>query len=407
APGAAQDEDVTELTVMVSNVPSVNALKAVAAAYKEDTGITVSFLEVPSDQLSSKLILDGQSQQGAFDIVQYDQPAMASIVPAGGLLPLDDYIDGDEEWDKDDFAAALQDYARLDDVTYGVPLSTEPYVNFYRQDLYDEHGLTPASTWDEVDSNAKAVSDLGSGYYGFAGPFGPSAASERYFERLLANGGRVLDPETNEPLLDGDLATEVAKDFLDLAPYSPEIALSGVASDSATAFKQENVGQNINPSGWYGQLDDPEQSQASGNVGVAAVPLEDNGDEEAKNILKGWLIGINAHSTKQDAAWDFLSYALGKESVQHFIDAGAPVPGRTSTLENPEYNEQLPYLQYLAPTIEDGTSLPVIPEMPRINTEVSQTLNSLATSGGDVDRAMDDLNESVRRILVEGGTLEQ
>ena len=403
----AQIADPDEITVMVSNVPSAGALKAIAPLYREETGITVTFVEVPSDQLATKAVLDGQSKSGSFDIVQLDQPTLAQVVPAGGLQPLDRYLEEDTEYDIDDFSPALQEYSKFDGETYGLPLSTEPYVNFYRTDVFEELGLEAPTTWDEVDSSAEQVSALGDGYHGYAGPYGPAAAAERYFERLMQNGGRVLDPETNEPLLDTDFAKEILADFVALAEYTPEVALSGVASDSATAFQQESIGQNINPSGWYGRLDDPEASRAAGNVGVAAVPSEANGPYEPQNILKGWLIGVNASSTKQDAAWDFLAFALGKENVQSFIDEGAPVVGRTSTLTDPTFVEQLPYLEHLQPTIDSGAALPSLGEFPQISGEVSQAINSIVLEGADLDSTMDSVNESVWTLLEQGGALQK
>lgn len=407
AGGTEQSSEKPEkLVVMITNSPSAGALQASAPAFTEETGIEVEFVDVPYDQLGTKLVLAGQSNSSTFDIVQYDQPSLASVVPAGGLLALDDLIAADAGYDIDDFPDALQEYSKLDGVTYGVPFGTEPYVQFYRTDLYEQAGIQPATTWDEVNSNAKTVTALGGEVYGFDGPYGALGSGEPFFERLYASGGRLLDPDTFEPLLDSQLAKRVMKEYLELIPDTPEAAVAGHLGDSATQFTQFEIGLNIAPSGWWGTLTNPDASKAAGKVGVAAVPLSNDGDFEPKNILKGWLIGISKQSEYQQAAWDFLSFALGKDNVQTFIDAGAPLVGRTSTLTNTDYQEQLPYLQYLEPTIEDGTALPNIPEIPQIQTIVSQHISEIVTQGADVDTTMDDANKAVRDLLVDSGRLD-
>jgi multiple sugar transport system substrate-binding protein len=399
------DEKPDKLTVMITNSPSAGALQALAPAFTEESGIEVEFVDVPYDQLGTKLVLAGQSNTSTFDIAQFDGASLASNVPAGGLLPLDDLIAADSAYDLADFPESLQDYSKFDGKTYGVPLGTEPYVQFYRTDLYEQAGITPATTWTQLNENAKAVTALGAGTYGYAGPYGALGSGEPFTERLYASGGRVLDPDSQEPLLNSDLAKQVMAEYVALAPDSPEATISGHAGDSAIQFTQFPIGLDVAPSGWWGTLTDPEGSKATGNVGVAAVPLATEGDFEAKNILRGWLIGVSAQSQHQQAAWDFLSFALSKDNVQAFIDAGAPLVGRTSTLTNADYQEQLPYLEYLEPTIEDGTALPAIAEWPQIQGLISQHISLIVTQGAPVDSTMDDLNDAVRSLLIDAGRL--
>ncbi|MEN2741650.1 sugar ABC transporter substrate-binding protein [Microbacterium sp. X-17] len=403
---STQSTTASQLTVMVTNSPSATALQAIAPAYEKKTGTKIDFVTVSGDQLATKLVLSGKSKTATFDIAQFDQPQLASIVPAHALLPLDKYLTSDKTYDFSDFQKPLQEYTQIDGTSYGIPLSTEPYVNFYRTDLFDQAGLKAPTTWSEVDAAAKAISAAGG--YGFDGPYGPTLDSgPEYFERLLENGGRLLDPKSGEPLLDSKLAIDVMKDTIDLAKYSPPSTLAGTAGDSATAFTQQNVGQNIQPSGWYGTLDDPKSSKAVGKIGVAPVPSATVGPYQPANILKGWVIGINANTQHAAAAWNFLSFALGKDNVQKFIDAGAPVPGRTSTLQSTKYNGELPYLKYLLPSIQSGTTLPVIPELTQITVDVCQAMSKMANQGADVSSTMKSLNEQVKQLLVQDGRIKQ
>lgn len=135
------------------------------------------------------------------------------------------------------------------------------------------------------------------------------------------------------------------------------------------------------------------------------MPAGSGGPYPPVNILKGWLIGINPNSHYQQAAWNFLSFALGKQNVQAFINAGAPVPGRTSTLDSAKYNAELPYLKYLLPSIEQGTTLPTIPELTQITTDVCQAISAMANEHANVAATMKSLNNTVRQVLVQSGRL--
>ncbi|WP_344056092.1 ABC transporter substrate-binding protein, partial [Microbacterium lacus] len=311
APGVPQsEEEVTKLTVLVTDSPSATFLKEAGAEYTASTGIDVEFVSVPNAQLPTKMILAGQANQATFDIAQFDALTMPTIVPSGALQPLDTFIDADEAYDIDDFPDALQEYSKYEDVTYGVPLSTEPFVNFYRTDLFEELGLELPTTWEEVNEQAAEFSDAG--YYGYCGYWGPALSARAYTERLYSSGGRLLDPETNEPLLSTDFAKQVMEDYVALAPFSPESTYSSGQTGATTAFTQLDCAQMVAPSGWYGVLADPTSSNVADTFSAGLPPMSDGGDFEPKHILYGWLAGVSAQSPHQQGAWDFLSFALGK-----------------------------------------------------------------------------------------------
>lgn len=404
-PGVPQnDGPVTKLTVLVTDSPSANFLKAAAEGYTAETGIDIEFVSVPNAQLPTKIILAGQANQATFDIAQFDALTMPTIVPSGALQPLDSFIGADEAYDINDFPEALQEYSQYEDTTYGIPLSTEPFVNFYRTDLYDELGLETPTTWEELNEQAQQFSDAG--YFGYCGYFGPALSARAYTERLYASGGRLLDPETNEPLLDSDLAKQVMSDYIDLAQFSPESTYSSGQTGATTAFSQLDCAQMVAPSGWYGTLANPANSNVTETFATGAPPMSDEGDFEPLHLLYGWLIGVSAQSPQQQGAWDFLSYALGKDRLDTFLETGAPITGRTSFLEDASIVESYPVVEALPDGIEQATILPRIPELTEIMLRVSQTLSSIQSGQAELDPAMDQLNDDILAILIASGRVQ-
>ena len=104
----------------------------------------------------------------------------ALYVANGWIDPLDDFLGDasltDPAWfDADDIIPSWREAASSDGKLYGVPYDGEATVQFYRKDVYDQHGLKGAETFDEYVANAAAIHDpqnrlWGAALRGFAGP---------------------------------------------------------------------------------------------------------------------------------------------------------------------------------------------------------------------------------------------
>lgn len=399
---ASESDDATdELTMLVTSSPSAKGLQELAGQYKSETGVSVKFVEVPGNQLATKIILAKQAGQASFDIAQFDAFTMPQIVATGALAPLDEFLEADEQYDVSDFPEAILDYGKQDGTSYGVALSTEPYLQWYRTDLFDSLGLQPASTWADAIKNAEALTN--SGYYGWATAFGPVQSAHFFNEMLTTSGGRLLDEETYRPLLDSPLATTVMEQFVSMNRYSPESSSTGGQPDAMTAFSQLDVGQLVGASGWYSVVNNPENSNAAGKFALAVSPRTDGGEYPSKNVLYGWLAGVSSVSKHKTAAWDFLSWALSKDNVQAFLDAGAPPVARNSTVTNVEFAKQLPYLGALEEATAEATTLPRIAEMPQIVAVLSQNISSIVSGQLSVAEGLEKSQIDLTNILVQSG----
>jgi len=391
----------TSLTMLVTSSGSAAGLKALAKTYEQKTGIAINFVEVASGDLPTKEILAAKSKQNTFDLAMVDGFTLASVAAAGALVPLDSYLKSDKVYDyAADFPQGLKDYAQYKDVSYTVPLSTEPYLQWYRTDLYSETGLKPATTWDGATGHAKALQ--AAGYLGYNPLYNAAGAAHFYNEMLVSQGARLFDQKTLKPQLDTAVAKQVMNQFLALKQYGPSSSTSGATANAVQAFQQQDVGQMILASGWWPTIDGA-ASPIAGKVATAPTPLGKLGSDTPTSVLYGWLAGISSTSTHQKAAWDFLSWALGKDNVSAFIDAGAAPPARISTTSNPELVQKAPYLTAEADAVKTGTALPRIPAMSQIVSVISQGINSMATGQQTVDAGMTALQSSVLNILVQAG----
>jgi sorbitol/mannitol transport system substrate-binding protein len=399
--GAAAQDNPASLTMLVMDSPSADGLKALAKTYQSETGIEIKFVEVPYEQLATKVILAAKSNQATYDLAQVDAGYLPQIVTAKALVALDDFIKNDKDYNYDDFPEGLKAYAKYDGISYSVPLSTEPYLQWYRTDLYKDLGLTPAKTWDDALANAKALKAAGD--IGYGGVYDAAASAYFYLSLLQSSGGRLLEPDTNKPLLDTPVARTVMQRYLELAQYGTPGVESATVYDAVNAFSQLNVGQMILASGWWSTVNDTSSSKSAGLVATANTPLSADGPYEPVSSLFGWVAGISSASTHQQAAWDFLSWALSADNAAAFIDAGAPPPARISTTSNPEFQAKLPYLAAAEEAAGTGLPLPRIPELSQIITAISQNISAMVTGQKTLDDGMAAAQDAVLNILVQSG----
>ncbi|UCG94425.1 MAG: extracellular solute-binding protein, partial [Candidatus Aerophobus sp.] len=119
----------------------------------------------------------------------------------GGLTSVDDVIQ--RLGGKDIFDQVMMKENLINDEAYGVPLWTSGAVIYYREDWYQEKGLTVPLTWWDLYSNAKDLTeDLnGDGSFDRYG-YGIQTGVNRHPQKVMwsfivSNGGTVFDPEGN------------------------------------------------------------------------------------------------------------------------------------------------------------------------------------------------------------------
>ena len=184
-----------ELNVYLIPSPSATAIKSFIPAFTDKTGIAVNVAEVPYGEAHQKLLLSVQLGQGQYDLAQFDNTFLAPYGAAGTMQALDERIAASTENDIADFEQGQQDYGKYEGKTLGLTLSTEPMIQWYRTDIYDQLKLKPATTWDEYRANAKAVEDAGLGDGNILG-WGPNS-SWWWMTLVWSFGGQLYDDNLN------------------------------------------------------------------------------------------------------------------------------------------------------------------------------------------------------------------
>lgn len=104
------------------------------------------------DQLVSKLITAHQAGNGP-DIAKVEYQSLPSLVSGGVTADITEHmVDTVGKFDDTTLSTV-----RFEGKVYGVPQDIAPLMFFYRQDLFQQYGLTVPKTWDEFAATAATL----------------------------------------------------------------------------------------------------------------------------------------------------------------------------------------------------------------------------------------------------------
>ena len=384
-----------EITLFLIPSPTADAIESRIPEFEEETGVSVKVVDAPYNDAHQKMLLSFQARPGAYDVVQFDNPYLAPFAAQGALADLEPYTSASEAYAIDDFVEPLQDYNKYDDVPVALNLSTEPFILWYRTDLYEELGLEVPTTWEEYLANAQACQDSGLA----AGQIiaNDSTVNSWWWLQLVWSFGGDLQDESGEVVVDSPEAVEATDYMKSLLAVSPDSAVTATGDDATTLFSTQDVCQMINYSGYYPVVTDPESSTVIDKFATAEIPTG------AADItqLTGWNIGIPEDSKSKDAAWQFLEWLLSKENTPKLMDAGAAAIGRTSIVTDQTVTDEQPYVALLGPAAETGRRLPALTTWGQASNQIGVAVADILTDATSTTDGLADLKSELQSTLGE------
>jgi multiple sugar transport system substrate-binding protein len=402
--------------------PSRAIINLKKAMFEDLTGITVNWEVVPLDQVLAKVSQDAATQSGANDIYYFDQAWVGRFI--------NDTFDPRElleskpdlampNYDIDDFLPSLvRHIATYGDKMIGFPCDVPIFMYFYRQDIYDELGLEPATTMEEYLAHAKAINEAKSGE-GIYGTIGQMKSGHYSLEcdmtgYVWSHGGSVFTADGMCSLNDEAAVTGV--DYMrELQQYMPSAVTTYDWGGQATAIQQGQGGQVITWGEDFPGWDDPANSQVSGLMQPAPLPAnaaqrapEEAGFEEIPDLghQGGSTYCLSKYSKVADPAWVFLQWATSSntQTLASVIGGGAS-PMRQSTFDDPRVKAEeevgagtTRHFPQMLEVINNrmGTE-PHLPQWPLIATDIiAVELGKLTTGGyGSTQEGMDTIKRMV------------
>lgn len=361
---AAKQFSGTEISIVwEAGLQSLDPLNYSGPKWEQLTGIKVKVVEVPTDQMFTKIMQDYRSGAGAYDALNVIPSWMPDLVRAGALEPLDSFVEKFGYADElQDIAAAYRDnQMKVDGKIYGFPDDGDVMLLYYRKDIFEDpkmqeefkakfgYDLAPPKDWKQFAEIGQFITDkMAPKVYG-AGFFRSAPYPQyMYQERFRMEGGKFFDAETMKSTVNSDTGVKVLQGMLADNKFMPPGVEQWNFVDNLAAFLQGQTAMTISwpPYGrWaagYGSGEEAlnwvPKTQIAGKVGYALTPL---GRPE---LGVGFALAVSSTSKHKEAAYLFIQWLNSKQTSLERVQLPYTLrdPFRTSHYESPEYRKLWP-----------------------------------------------------------------
>ena len=363
--------------------------------FTEETGIPVTLEVIGWNDLQTRIQTAVTSGQ-APDVVNIGNTWAASLQSTGAFMPFDDQA-FDAIGGKDKFVQAALDTggAPGEDPT-SVPLYGLAYGLYYNKAMFEEAGLTPPTTWEDLVTAAKTLTT--GDQYGLALAAGSYTENAHFaFINAAQNGADLFDSE-GQATFTSDGVVDGIKRYLDLMQTDKVVNTSNVqyengvraVNDFATGkvamiLNQNNADNSIVANG-----------MTNDQYGVVAFPAPADSETDVASHVAGINLSIFDNSANKDAAMKFVEFMTSEDTQTALGRPFASLPVLNGAAPNFTDNAEE------AATFADiyatkSKPLPLVPAEDQFESTVGNAMNQMfatIASGGTV--STDDIRDAMQ-----------
>jgi trehalose/maltose transport system substrate-binding protein len=239
-----------------------------------------------------------------------------------------------------DFFPAIVENNTVNGALVGIPWFTDAGLLYYRADLLEKYGLTPPTTWAELEASATTIQEgeRAEGNPDFWGFVWQGNAYEGLTCDALewiasSNGGTIVSPDkiitiNNENAI---AALEMAKGWV--GTISPDGVIGFQEEDARNIWQAGNAAFMRNWPYAYG-LGNDEGSAVAGKFAVSALPAGEGGTPAA--TLGGWQLAVSKYSANAAVAADVALFATSEDIQLQTALEQSLLPTRPAVYERSE-----------------------------------------------------------------------
>lgn len=424
------EQDTSEpvtLTIATVNNPDMKIMQELSGEFTEQTGIELEWSVLPENELRQKVMEDVGLGSGSFDVVTIGILEVKNWVQFGWISALDDFFENQgaevtEAYNYDDIIESVREGLSIEDVLYALPFYAETSMIYYRKDLFKDAGLTMPEepSWDQIYDLASQLHSPENDQYGMIlrGLPGWGENMAVFGTIINAFGARWYD-ENWQAQFDTTEMRNAFEGYYNLIKDVCQPGATGTGfTEGLTLMAQGNGAIWYDASVAAGLLNDPTQSQVVGKLGYARAPWQ---VKHNNGWLWSWALAIESVSDNKEEAFEFIQWATSRDYINLVGETKGwvtvPSGSRESTYENPKYMEvadfapmvvkALKAVDYNHPSMKAtpyiGTPFVVIPEWPKLGSEVAQILAAYISDTVTLDEALDQCQKIANEVAVDGG----
>ena len=405
-----------KLKALVYQCDASDALKKIAASYKNQCGVEVQFEELGYRELREVINKNGNEESSEYDIYMIDIPWIGDITSKDYLVDMKGRVVNDRLIECYPTTVKKAFY-KYDIGVHTLPIIGTTQVLFYRTDIFsnpdikksfsDKYGfeLMPPSTW----SSFNKIAEFFDPEYNKKSPFryGTAASAlepiglmNEFLPRQWAFKGRIVD-RWGEVDINSEENINALNNLVETFKHSPkgnkeyfwdeifEMLLKGEIPMAQGFASHYQTGRTRLQGNNYAKY-------------IGCVPMPGRNP-----MIGGWALGINKNSKNIDESYNFIKWNLNdKVGITNMRLCGC-VPTKT-VFQDDTLKLSYPWLNMVTPKIDLGSLREEIigASGKRINTEIIERIISKGIKNAIYEKesskeVLDKLKDELSKIISE------
>lgn len=405
--------------LLVIGDPAFQAMQRIHDDMERQAGGKVDLRVVDFDALHQQTLLNFQNKVSSYDIVSVEASQYGEYKSA--LVDLTPFIK-QSGMDGSDFQDAAWRGTQFDGKQYGVPIQPHSEILAYRKDLFEEAGLQPPKTHEELLAAAKKLHNSKPGLAGICWnaargtPLGQtfifSMADNHQPPIALAKDGDSFDihnikPANMKPMIDSPAGHEAANYIKALMQYSPPGILNMAWDERVRVFSQGGCAMVYFWSARSATWDLDPASPVRGKVGY--VPKPPAPGFPPASSLGGWFLSIPANIPKDriPLAWKTIEWMTSKDLLTELTKHGDCVAPRHSMAADPDVLGRCPVIPamdaFSKQGVFNGWERPPVPELQQIVDTAGTEMHQMIAGRETPDQAVANTQRALDQLMRQAG----
>lgn len=321
-----------EISVAIWDNNQFPGLQKIADEWSETSGYDVEFQVL--DWSTYWTMLEAGVSGGEMPDVFWMHSAYAEMYSKANVLKnMNDYIDGDENIDLDNYYPGITELYNNDGVQFAIPKDHDTIAVVYNKAVFDKYGVEyPTSdwTWQEFAEIAQEITEKGKddGVYGTYMNCGSNQSG--WYNLIYSFGGSVISDDRTKSGMDSE-GTIAAMNFVgnEILPACPtQDSMANTAGD--TMLVSGKIGMYLDGSWMVSSYYNADNKDELAWVEIPWNDTNANGscDEgERVSIYNGLGWSIYEGTENADAAWSLVSAFSGKDGQMKQSEYGVTMAG--------------------------------------------------------------------------------
>ena len=263
----------SKIFIQFTKNPWADTMEKLLPDFEKQTGIKAEFATLPEIQARQKLTVEFTAGSGGIDVWYTSMHVeKRRFWKSGWYYDVSKFLKDPTmtapDYDWNDMAAGAKAIATQSDGSIsGLPAFVDPWILFYRKDLFAQKGLKPPKTLAEMEEFAQKFHDAPK-FYGFVAR-GLKNANAPAWDWVLFSMGGNFQTKDGKASIDTPEAVKAMDYYAGmLKRFAPPGVVNFNWYECSSAFMQDQVAQYFDGVNFASQFEDKEKSKVAGKVGL-------------------------------------------------------------------------------------------------------------------------------------------